>query len=414
MKLLKITSLIGVLTLSASLLLFGCGGGSTTETESTLADVGISEESTISEEVTTTSGETSETESFNNSTETDDAQVDLSFTLEGKSYTLPFAYSELEADGWITDTDMNQTLSPYTYTHIYICKDGKDEDLYIDLFNADSNAQKLKDCMVSEIEFTEKLLQTYNFELVNGIKPGDDQTTVTNAMGNPTNTDDGDDFTSIVYGGRTDSSQIVFVWWKVSDDVTKEGNKITISSNEIPAYLSEYKAPASVGEDFDSSTFTLDGTVYQLPCPATEFIKNGWNIENSEDLPRRRSAINRPMEKNGVIIHVTFYNYADCWAKLENCAVTSIEATVHGDYDPIPNMQVPKGINFNMTKSQLKSAISGSSLQFSKANTSSSLSYTFDSLYDDSDEEYYAKFSYDKEKGMIDSIIISGSKWPGK
>ena len=340
MKLMKLTSLVGVLTLSVSLALSGCGGGSGTENETTTADAAISEESTMPEDVTTASVETEETEGRNNFMGTNQAQVDCSFKLEGKSYTLPFAYSQLEADGWTTDIDMDQELDAYTYTFIHIRKDGKDETISVDLFNGTGNTQKLKDCKVSAIEFTERLTQSYSFELGNGIKPGDDQATVTAAMGTPTNTSDSDSYSSIYYGESRDSGQIGFVWWKDAETVANGNNQLTVSyyqregsatSNEVPAYLSEYKAPSAMGGDFDSSTFTLDGTVYQLPCPVTEFTKNGWTITDSEDIPAGRESYGGYMEKNGVKLSVNFYNYADYQTTAENCAVSEIEANVYGE-----------------------------------------------------------------------------------
>lgn len=421
MKKKKLTSILGVLTLSAALFLTGCGGGTSDsgkESESTTSKIAVGEESTVPENVTSAPAET--TGSLNAISGGEEAQVDCSFTLEGKSYTLPFDYSQLEADGWKTDTDLNQELQGYTYTFIFIEKEGKEGHLTVDLYNGTGNTKKLKDCKVSEIEVNSRDLENYSFSLANSLKPGDDINTVTTIMGTPTNSNADDHDTTYTYGESRDTGQISFVWFADDAETGEEGEKritvayfqkeASLTSNDVPAYLSEYQAPTAMGNDFDSATFTLDGVVYKLPCPTSEFVKNGWTLTESADVPAGRESLDGQMEKNGVKINLHFSNFADYQTSGENCAVSEIEMTAYSDDDPIPNLQLPMNVNCSMKKDALETALAGSSVKFDKNESDTSISYS----YDDYKLGTEAYFYYNLDNDRINSLRISGEKWPGK
>ena len=422
MKKINVGRLFGAFALTAVLALSGCGG-STSEGESkekTTEKIAVQNDASAPEDMTAPAQESTEgLNAMATAPETTPA-VDCSFTLEGKNYTLPFDFSQLEADGWTTDTDMSQELKGYSYTFIHIKKDGKDQNLTIDIYNGTGNNKALKDCKVSEIDITVKEAETYSFALSNGLKAGDDQAAVTAAMGTPTDTSDSENSTSLYYGENRDKGQISFTWWKDADAEANGSNSISVaffqregsvSSSEVPAYLSEYQAPASMGDDFDSATFTLDGVVYKLPCPAGEFVKNGWTITDSEEVPAGRENYGGEMEKDGVKLQVNYYNYAEYQTTGENCAVSQIELSMYGANDPVPNLQLPKGISFGMKLADLETALSGSSVKFDKSDgSSSSVSYS----YGDYDKGVEAYFWYNTEDDRLGSIKIGGKKWQGK
>ena len=422
MRKMKKSRLFVVLALAAVLALPGCGGSAAKEEskEAATEKIAVQNDASAPEDMTAPAPESTESLNALGTTPETAPAVDCSFTLEGKAYTMPFDYSQLEADGWTTDTDMSQELKGYTYTFIYIKKDGKDEKLTIDIYNGTGNNKALKDCKVSTIDITEKQAETYSFALGSGVKPGDDQTTVAAAMGTPTNDEENDNYYSYSYGESRDTGKIHFVWWKDPKSQANGHNSIqisyfqqeeSVSSSEVPAYLSEYQAPDAMGADFDSSTFTLDGVVYKLPCPASEFVKNGWTITEDEEVPAGREVYGGEMEKNGVKIRVNYYNYAEYQTTGINSAISQVEATNYSDNDPVPNIQVPKGINFGMKQADLETALSGSSVKFDKSDGSSDyVTYTY-SDYDIGSDAY---FWYDIKDDGLGVIKIGGDKWPGK
>ena len=419
MKRMKLLSTLGALSMSAILILSGCGGSSDSGKEAATekADVGV--ESTVPEGMTSLAEDT--TGGLNTIMGENEAQVDCSFTLEGKQYTLPFDYSQLELDGWKTDTDMTQELNGYTYTFIYIEKEGKDhKHISVDIYNGTGDTKQLKDCKVCEIEVNKWNLEDYSFALANGLKPGDDQNMVTSIMGTPTNTDTTDNYTASYYGDNRDTGKIDFVWFNDDAETGEEGEKrITLSyfkkegsftSNDVPAYLSEYQAPTAMGNDFDSATFTLDGVVYKLPCPVSEFVKNGWTLTKTMDVPAGRESFGGKMEKNGIELNINFFNYADYQTSGENCAVSEVETNAYGQDSPIPDMQFPKGVYHSMKLGDLETALLQSSVKFDKNESEDSTSFS----YNDYDTGTSAYFYYNHENDRISSLKIGGDKWPGK
>ncbi len=178
-------------------------------------------------------------------------EVDCSFTLEGKEYTLPFDYSVLEADGWSTDIDASQELGGMTYTFIYMKKDNKGSMTFY-VYNGSGNNKAVKNCQVAGIKCSKDTLDDYSFALSKGIKPGDDQETVEAAMGTPTNSNDYDSSVQIDYGESSNTGQISFVWFTESGnaeiEVSNYQKEETTTSSKVPAYLSEYTAPTAIGD----------------------------------------------------------------------------------------------------------------------------------------------------------------------
>ena len=300
----------------------GCGGASQDSSspaddkeEATTASTEAAgpEEETTAEEVTT---QASEEETITQEA----AAVDCSFTLEGKNYTLPFDYSTLEADGWKAAADMDEELGGMTYTSLQMQKKGIDDDyLYFDIYNGSGNKTKLKDCQVAGIEVRKQNLDNFSFALANGLKPGDDKAAVEKIMGSPTSGNEYDKYVNSFYGENRDTGQIGFVWWKDSEAKENGNDSIelryfkrvaTATSTQGADYLDSYKAPTMLGEDFNSSTVSIDKVIYRLPCPVAEFTKNGWSLKKEESVMAGRDAYCY-LEKDGKELSINVTNYAD-------------------------------------------------------------------------------------------------------
>ena len=56
-------------------------------------------------------------------------------------------------------------------------------------------------------------------------------------------------------------------------------------SDEIPEIVTKYVAPTEMGKSLSDFTVEFDGDLYKLPAPVSEFVKNGWEIqENNSDM----------------------------------------------------------------------------------------------------------------------------------
>ena len=339
-----------------------------------------------------------------------------SFELEGKKYTLPIPVSELLADGYYLDEDLNTEIGGLTYTW---CDLSKEEDSYdtltIYIFNGSGNTKALSDCVVSSIEVNDSELENYSFALGNGLKPGDLPETVEQIMGAPTDQYDSDLSLTYYYGEDRETGQIQFSWPKENGELTGSSDvsvsyfpvEKTSTSAEVPEYLSEYTAPSAMGEDFDSGTLTLDGVIYQLPCPVSEFVKNGWTVDRDDEVMADRLG-SITLKKGDIPLSVYVYNFANYQTIGSNCAVTKILCSDYSDTVPIPDITLPKGLTLKTDLSTLDSIIGSSSVEFSRDDDSDSITY----MYSDYDLGTSLYISYNKGTSMIDAIHYEKDIWP--
>ena len=325
----------------AAVLVTGCGGGSSSagSQKDSAAEAEVTEEKTTDEaqgaQEDTAAGENKESEDLAVDLGAEDgsqenlnsapgapsaaSQVDTTIELEGKKYTLPMPISELLADGYYVDADLDTEIGGLTYTWCHLSKEeGSYGGLTIDVFNGSGNTKPLSECMVSGIDVASSDLENFSFALGNGLKPGDLPETVEQIMGTPTNQSDSDTSLTYYYGEGRRTGQITFSWWKEDGEfdgssqlsVEYFAEEQTSTSTEVPEYLSEYKAPTEMGEDFDSGTITLDGVIYQLSCPVSEFVKNGWTIDDDDEVMADRTGIVY-LTKGGVEITLYVRNLAN-------------------------------------------------------------------------------------------------------
>jgi hypothetical protein len=425
MKLRHLGKLMLVSVLAAALVT-GCGGsGSPSEpkesVEETAAEETVTEEppeeeapeAEETEEALPEEEAAEEAPAVNAGSPAVTGQLDASFNLYGKKYTLPMKLTDLEADGWSADGyDKSDTLEGYNYSLIYLeRKDAEDTEVRVEVFNPTGNTITLAETSVAGIEVYNYDTEKLQFSLGNGLTPADDPDTVKQTMGEPDSTSDEDDYTMFEYGEyRETTGKITFYW---SKDEEKKDSYIelefftmeeTASSSEVPEYFSKYTAPSALGEDLDSGTFSLDGTLYQVPCPVSELIANGWTVTDDADVPA--GGIDHVyLEKNGAEVTCMVENFADYQTTGSNSAAISVEIRAYDD-TKIPELLLPKGISMNTDKETLESALEESSVDFDKNETEYSIGY-----YSSGSDIGYS-ILYGNEEQRLISVQISNSVWP--
>ena len=267
--------------------------------------------------------------------------------------------------------------------------------------------------MISGIYFEQGTLEKCSFSLGNGLKPGDDPAAVSELMGTPFYTDDESNPRYFYYGEDKETGQIRFDWDK--DDPSKSfimieyypAAEIT-TSEEVPEYLSRYKAPAAMGEDFDSGTFSLGGTLYQLPCPVSELLGQGWTLEDTTPVPGHNTNYVK-ITKDGVSLYVTLANFAEDQTLAENCAVISVQALYNDGSNP--DLELPKGATTDLDRSTLDSITESSSMEFESSELSNGNTFyqghSTDYIYD-------CNFEYNNSEDRIDEIVyrFNSDEWP--
>ena len=66
----------------------------------------------------------------------------------------------------------------------------------------------------------------------------------------------------------------------VSDTEDRSDAAIEKEENAVSYISTLYQAPTALSDNIFECIFELDGHLYRLPCPVTEFLDNGWTVDN--------------------------------------------------------------------------------------------------------------------------------------
>lgn len=114
-----------------------------------------------------------------------------------------------------------------------------------------------------------------------------------------------------------------------------------------------YTAPTEVGNDLTAAIFMLDGTLYELPVPVSEFLDNGWTIKQKPSYIVCNGEGEITVEKAGAKLTLKITNFAKYQTIAENCVVTSITVD---DTDGV-DITLPGGLTFESSKADVDSVI---------------------------------------------------------
>ena len=348
---------------------------------------------------------------------TDDL-YEYSFMLDGVVYKLPCDYKVFADNGWEIQADLSEEINANTYG-ISRVKNG-DKKLSVLIFNPTSDAQKISDCKISSV--TVYYNDDVSFELPKGITVKSSLEDIKNAYGTPSQNQKESDYQTLTYKKNENEfhSHVKFVLYndpsnsyiEVENMIIQEGDKGE-ASTEVPDYLASYKAPAKLGDDAESPEFELDGKLYRLPCPLTEFTDNGWTVDSKQ--VDQIDAGNYDLScltisKDNFSIQLGMKNYAKVSTIVENCAVYKVdfEREIKKDEDNYKEgfVLLPSGLGLDFTPEILKSKLT--SFEAGDNNNVESGSY-----YSDSDNyntsirySYYNSDAYSNR-----SVEIQNREW---
>lgn len=319
------------------------------------------------------------------------------YTLEidGVVYQFPCETSEFTDNGWVVYNS--------NYENMYVA--GRDEDyinlenettghwITLRLYNPSGNAVEWRDCEVSGIScyFNSESRQP---EIL--LPGGLDLSTVTKddlveAYGDPT-----DYYESTYYSNYTyeedpsDYSYDHYVEFYIESEESQESGdasgiimencskseEATVTNEDVPEYLAEYTAPTELGDDDLSGIVEIDGDLYQMPCPVTEFLNNGWELA-SEDVGKAvfsGGTKSVTLVRENEELSVSVYNAALYQTIVENCVLWDIYLYP----EDVESVQLPCGITLDMTEDEVVECLSGASSSYDKAEYSSYTYYSMD------------------------------------
>lgn len=310
-----------------------------------------------------------------------DNLFDFQIQIGEAVYQFPMSYEEFLSYGWELDgdrSDAEMELSPNQYDLVYFKKDGLECMTYV--VNLGMNSQKIGECLVGGLEISnfDWEVQPGQIYLAAGIERGvSTQEEIEAAYGTPTNVYDGDMYTSLTYEKDSYCEVELYVYKEsgVLEDidmrnfVAPEGFDAGSASEEVPEEIASYEAPAQLGEDLFSYNVEFDGVLYQLPCPVSVLVENGWEIDrsNTEESIAAKSSGWVAFQKGGLTFDVLARNSADYATIPENCWVEELSA---GGYGMETSMKTPGGIEIGTTEDELKAALeaAGFSLESDEGN----------------------------------------------
>lgn len=334
-----------------------------------------------------------------------------SFQLEidGDVYQFPMTYKEFQSYGWVSKEDDSQSLDSGFRASTWVMKLGELQ-CYASVVNFDVNARPLNECYISGLTIDSYMNKKSNSKIVlpGGFELGTSSPEdLKAAYGTPSydNTPSGGRM-SIKYS--LDTYQNIHVRsdaeGKVLDEIIIENIKkpenfqeSTVSA-DTPEIISRYQAPEAVSDNFGDYTFQLDGKLYMLPAPVSQFTQDGWVILNddADKIVSGRDVGRITLMKDNQQMRVGISNYSENATSVTNCFLIDVES------EAIP-LTISKGISLGMTLEEAEAALEGT--DFEKDDSSSIFCY-FNIVPGDSSLHKYV-ISVKKETNTVSKIKIS-------
>jgi len=315
-------------------------------------------------------------------------------SIGGKVVSVPLTYDQFLELGFEpkTDTDksdLEQGLDPNAYTFpIYHAKG--DAEITASFINFGENVMPAKDCIVADININtykvEPALMAENITLPKGIKYGvSTLEEIKAAYGEPSRVFEGDTYTNLTYEYdiyNTVELQVeenVLTQIRIRNFVPIEGETSQATSeetsDEVPEIVSKYVAPTALGSSLTDYDYTVEyaGDLYRLPAPVSEFVKNGWKIneQSSEPSVVARGYGRVYLMKDNQTMSVYADNYSDKKTAIKNCFVEEIEANV---YEANLSLKLPEGLEKGMSQDAFMKFISNRK-DFKKGTSSGNFEY---------------------------------------
>lgn len=347
--------------------------------------------------------------------ELSDDLYDFQVSIDGTVYQFPMWYSDFEALGWEYDGDNTETLSSNQYTvGQRFKKDGI--SVYTRLANLSMNSVSFADSMVAGISMDKYDLKDCDWEI---LLPGGIQWGVSNAedikaaYGDPSSDYDGDNYYKMTYEYDFYQEISLYVYKEtdaleqieIQNLVELEGADNSVS-DEVPDVVKNYKAPTELGNDFYSFHVELEGNLYKLPCPVTEFLANGFKIdEKNSDMEIAAGSFGWvDLRYNNQTLHAIARNHADYATVIENCFITEVESS---DFDPDFALTIPGNIKRGDTEADVEKALEG----FNVEKETSDSGFTYYTVYDPNDSKLN-NYCICLKEGVVIQIEVENDTTP--
>lgn len=263
--------------------------------------------------------------------------------INGVVYQFPMYYSDFESAGW-TSQNADEMVGTGSYA-LESFKNGKIScSAYV--LNLGINNMPEKDCLIGGLMIDNFNIKDSGAEVVcpGGFVLGDSNLTeVIECFGDPSDLYvNKDDVTRTAtykessycdYRVRTFESDIIH-GFDIQNFVEPEGFDPGSVDDSIPEAVEKYEAPTEMSDNLFDYVIKMDGVIYDLPCPVSAFVDNGWTIVESktEEIIEGGGSGKVTLRKNNKETWTYVRNMSPNATTPENCFVTDWEVNVR-DFD---------------------------------------------------------------------------------
>jgi len=171
---------------------------------------------------------------------------------------------------------------------------------------------------------------------------------------------------------------------------------------EVPSYITDYKAPTALSDDFFDYTVEIQGDLYQIYCPVQEFLDNGWKLTDNKSTDVAAHSMEAySFSKDNQSLRLYVYNEDDYIQSYENCLVEQVSISCYND-TPDVTMTFSHDITFGMSRDDVEKILTDAGVNYELKEESSYSYITVDGPEGYSDG-YYFSFS---EGGKLRSMEI--------
>ncbi len=291
-------------------------------------------------------------------------------SIDGTKLSFPMYYADFIELGWKMDGDDTTKVDPNQYLISQVFKKD-DVKVYAPILNLDEDVLPASECLIGGIVIDYTYLKECDKEIV---LPGNiefNKSTMDEAKaayGDPSSVYEGSSYTKCMYNLQSYSSVELYfdiesnVLNKIDirnfDDSNLSDDKKPKSDNDKKkAEINvDYTAPKDIGENFSDFIVKIDGDLFSVPAPVSEFVDKGWKIitADSDETVKAKNYGRVSLQKNNQTMRVSVMNYSESAADIEDCFVTSVKAGRNSTDLPI---EIQKGIKIGTSKADVEKAI---------------------------------------------------------
>lgn len=292
--------------------------------------------------------------------------TDFQISINDVYYQFPFPYPILAANGWVVDNGPSTVGSGDTEL-VFAASPHSGKDFIFSVTNPSATAQSIDNCLVTGLmidsDCNEDVVKLADNLVFLTATKADFKAT----FGAPDFVQEYEDMEYVSY--ITDDYMGALDMEMDSNGVCYE---ITIENKSLPEGLAvnteittdapeinaSYVAPTGPSTDVTDSIITIDGYNYKLPCPVSEFTKNGWTMETmTDEYINSNSWTLSAFEKDGEKFFCEIKNYTDDTIYTANGMVCMIDA--YDDYAKSVEIVFPGNIALTGNASEFEAAYSG-------------------------------------------------------